>query len=647
MRTLGAKLLLAVALPVSVAALAGLAVMWRQTDAAMREATQSQALQLARFIANSFGTIDEAAPKAAPRSAHRAVTSAMRADWSTLTLVSELRIVDGQGVVRWSRRIEEEDRPHAEAPRLAAVTDVTARFSSPGTTWPWSGGVGGEVLLPLGGVACGGCHVGLSTLRTGVLQLTVDEPSLRGSVAHVFRRALSLVVAFALGLTLVLALALHLLLGRPLRRLTADMQRAEAGHILVRADEHDGDEIGRLGHAFNRMLARLTDLKVTEIDNLRDLERAHVELGIKAELEAVNLRLRARLDELQILYENARALASSLELDEVIDRITKELPEHLQVPKFSLMLINDEGRLEIRRASPPALDDGMTFAIGEGICGKAAETLKTIYVSDLEADQRFKPLQGPGARSKGSLLSVPMAHAGELLGVLNFERPDKANFSADEIEFFTAVAGQVAAGVKNARLHQQTVTLSKTDPLTGVPNRRALFEQIQQEMARTQRFQTPLSLVMIDIDYFKKLNDTAGHSAGDDVLRQVAQLLNHNVRRVDTLARYGGEEFAVLLPQIGRKEAVEVAEKLRAAVEALESPYAGTQPLGRLTISSGVASVPEDASSQAALIDAADAALYASKRAGRNKVTAFESGMEHHPGRERGPAAQAPAATTR
>src|SRR6185295_4298761 len=245
-----------------------------------------------------------------------------------------------------------------------------------------------------------------------------------------------------------------------------------------------------------------------------------------------------------------------------------------------------------------------------------------------------------GARGRGCLLSVPMVHRGSLLGVLNFERPEKAGISAEEIELCTAVADQAAMAVQNARLHEQTVELSITDPLTGVPNRRHLFQQLEAEINRANRFGTQLSILMIDIDHFKKLNDSAGHSAGDDVLREVCGLMRRMVRRVDTLARYGGEEFVVVLPQVTRNEALEVAEKLRRAVAEAAVPHREVQPGGKITISVGVSNLPVDATDQARLVDCADAALYASKRAGRNRCTAFAQGMEMHPGRERGPHAQ-------
>jgi len=380
------------------------------------------------------------------------------------------------------------------------------------------------------------------------------------------------------------------------------------------------------------MLARITALKVEEIDNRRDLDHARGELELKGELEG-------RINNLSILYDVARAVTSSIELNEVLQKITDTVPVRLNVPKFSIMLRQD-AELEVRKSYPPG-SEGLKFAVGEGICGHAAATRKSVYVGDLDDDRHlFKVRGGAGAKGRGSLLALPMLHGEELLGVLNFERPEKAGFSADDISFFTAVADHAAMAVKNARLHEQTVELSITDPLTGVSNRRHLFAQLELEIARANRFGTQLSFLMIDIDHFKKLNDAAGHSAGDNVLQHVCELMQGSVRRVDTLARYGGEEFVVLLPQVTRAEALEVADKLRHLVETAPIEHREVQPGGKVTISVGVANLPIDAVEQGQLVDCADAALYASKRSGRNKVTPYAAGMEMHPGRERGPHAQ-------
>ncbi len=636
LNSVGQKLLVAIALPAIAVALWGLLMTWRRTDDAVRADIQADALGYATFLATSFGAVEDVRPGTPPRVAHRAVTLALRSNWSALRAVGDVRIVDAKGVVRWSRRIEEEDKALPDAGRILGSRGVTASFEG-GAGWPWSPARGGEVLSQLGGVGCGGCHFGDATLRTGYLQLTVDAPALRREVSDVFLNATMAVLVFSLVLIGASALGLRIFLTRPLTRLVTVMRRAEGGELLVRAPVMGRDEIGRLSIAYNRMLARLTELKAVDIDRQADLDKAHAELVLKEELEQLNTKLEVRLEELQGLFELARTINSTLDLEQVLDRVASTVPK-FGVPKFSIMLLNPEGLLEVvkaRTGNPNSV--GLSFAIGEGICGRAAQILRSVYVPDLEAPSPFKVRGGEGSRGRGCLLAVPMLHADELFGVLNFERGEKADFSSDEIEFFTAVTDQAAMAVANARLHEQTVTLSITDPLTGVPNRRHLFQQLESEINRANRFGTQLSMLMIDIDFFKHLNDTAGHRAGDEVLREVCRLLKKNLRKVDTLARYGGEEFAVLLPQVPRHEAVDVAEKLRRAVEEAPLEHGKTQPMGKVTISVGVASLPVDATDQARLVDCADSALYASKRGGRNKVSAFENGMETHPGRERGP----------
>ena len=633
MTRLSTRLLIAVSVPALLLAFLGTVTTWRQTDRAVREKTRTDALGLAEFVATSFGAVEETPPGTKPRVAHRAVTNAVRSNWSALKLVTELRIIGRDGQVKWSRKIEEEDKPWPAATQLLSIGEGQATFEAPSSPFPWSRGAGGEVLYPLGGVACGGCHTGPSTLRTGVLQLTVDEPALRTEVANVFINASWFITLYVLLLGATVVAAVRVFVSKRIARLAATMKRAEDGDLVVRAPDLGRDELGGLALAFNRMLARLTDLKAVEIDTQRDLERARTDLELKAELEN-------RVSELQILYDLARTIASSLDLNEVLQRVATVVPVKLKVAKFSIMLLNADGKLEVLKAHPPNVgSEGLTFALGEGVCGKAAELRRSWYVADLEQDTIFR-VRGPAGKERGCLLSVPMLRGEELLGVLNFERPQKSDFGPDEMEFFTAVADQVGLAVQNARLHEQTVALSITDPLTGVPNRRHLFQQLEAEIARAARFSTPLTMLMIDIDHFKHLNDTEGHPAGDDVLRRVCQLLRQNLRKVDTLARYGGEEFVVLLPQISREEAIEVAEKLRRSISEGNLEHGKSQPGGKVTISIGLSTLPHDAIEQTKLVDCADSALYASKRGGRDKVTAYAPGMESEPTRLRGPRAR-------
>jgi diguanylate cyclase (GGDEF)-like protein len=203
---------------------------------------------------------------------------------------------------------------------------------------------------------------------------------------------------------------------------------------------------------------------------------------------------------------------------------------------------------------------------------------------------------------------------------MNFNRPRADGFNVQEIRLAEAIAAQASLAIANARLYQQTLELSFTDALTGVPNRRQLFLRLENELSRSLRFADPLSLLMIDLDLFKRINDAHGHTVGDGVLRGVALALRRNIRKIDIVARYGGEEFCVVLPRVAKPEAMEVAEKLRHAVAAATLPGPEGQPPLSVTISVGVATLGEDAQDIAGLIEKADSALYEAKRLGRDRV---------------------------
>jgi diguanylate cyclase (GGDEF)-like protein/PAS domain S-box-containing protein len=170
------------------------------------------------------------------------------------------------------------------------------------------------------------------------------------------------------------------------------------------------------------------------------------------------------------------------------------------------------------------------------------------------------------------------------------------------------------------KLKEEKEKLSYTDDLTEISNHRYFIHQLTVEVKKQKRYPTALSLLMIDIDYFKHYNDTNGHLAGDQVLRAVALLIGHGVRDSDIVARYGGEEFSAILINTGKKEAMEIAERVRRAVAENGFPNEGAQPNGKLTVSIGAATFSPSICTLTDLIREADAALYRAKRAGRNRV---------------------------
>ncbi len=183
----------------------------------------------------------------------------------------------------------------------------------------------------------------------------------------------------------------------------------------------------------------------------------------------------------------------------------------------------------------------------------------------------------------------------------------------------------VAAQLDKSKLYGRIQSMATRDGLTRLYNRRHFEQFLARELERSRRFDKKLAVILFDIDNFKHYNDANGHPAGDEVLRQVARIVQKKARTVDLVARYGGEEFVIVLIESGPEGAAERAENLRAAIERQAFPAEETQPLGGLTVSGGYATFPECGSTPEELIDAADKALYEAKRAGRNRMRAAEA----------------------
>lgn len=224
---------------------------------------------------------------------------------------------------------------------------------------------------------------------------------------------------------------------------------------------------------------------------------------------------------------------------------------------------------------------------------------------------------------------VPLIAQGEAIGLIHIEgrRAGAGQFEriAETRRVVAAtLAEQASLSLSNMRLRETMRQQSITDPLTGLYNRRYLDETLRRELTRAARRQLPVAVIMLDVDHFKPFNDNYGHEAGDAVLRSLAALLQKHARAGDILCRYGGEEFAMIMPEMTAAIAAERAARLCEAARLLSVQYGG-QPLGRITISAGIAVFPEHAAEAPELLRAADAALYAAKQAGRDRVVLAEA----------------------
>lgn len=333
--------------------------------------------------------------------------------------------------------------------------------------------------------------------------------------------------------------------------------------------------------------------------------------------------LKERLLELYLLYSVSKSFNVSTELNEIFGGAINFLRDAMGIEEFSLMLLDEEsGELRIwndnGKVSEVAGD--IAFRLGEGIVGRVAETGKAILVPDASRDERFLFYKGRLPHI-GSFISVPVKSDGlKIIGVLNIHKHEPNAFHESDKLFFSAVAQNLGHALQRARRFEEVRQEAMYDHLTHLYNRRFFFDSLRCELMKASRSGDTFSVIMIDIDNFKRVNDTCGHPVGDQVLVKLACELRTSMRQSDIVARLGGEEFVVLLPGTGKHGAMLAAEKFRARAEEklmIETGEPMTEPI---TVTTGVATWPEDGDSHESLLSAADRFMYRGKHEGRNRV---------------------------
>ena len=346
------------------------------------------------------------------------------------------------------------------------------------------------------------------------------------------------------------------------------------------------------------------------------------ELSLKEELEAKSAELEQRLSERALLFDVVRASASERELEQVLDEIARRIGTALGLRECMLFLSEPEaGRLVLCAAhgfSEPSSLLGRRVLFAEAPIGRVAEQGEPRLFGDI-AEQVEPGRLWVEIPQQGSLALFPVAHKDTIIGVLAATRSAEDAFSPVEQRLLSALAEQLGLAIRHTQLFDELRRGSQQDDLTGLGNRRLLRTRLDDELHRAERFGQAVSVLALDIDFFKMLNDRSGHPTGDAALRKLAGLMTRNLRRIDTIARTGGEEFVVVLPRTNLSEATKVGEKLRQMVRKTKFPGGESQPGGWLTVSIGVASLRGSESSEA-LLARADTALYQAKETGRNRV---------------------------
>ena len=336
---------------------------------------------------------------------------------------------------------------------------------------------------------------------------------------------------------------------------------------------------------------------------------------VTASFSAVNEReLRRRRYDLEALAAMARRLEQAEGSAGVTDRLLQDICETFDITRAAVVAAPDRAELRVLAHEGDVVADVTVAPEEESVLAIAMRTRSSRLVSQLDPrTDRALEAAMPDARN---VVIVPLSAEGQAIGAIVAEHPMRAGTRIERrvVGMMERFAAHGALGLRNAWLLEQVQHLAATDSLTGLANRATFQRTLAQEIARAVRGGGEVSVMLLDLDHFKKVNDTYGHHAGDEVLRRVAAVLDDASRAFDTPARYGGEEFAIVLPQTGVDEAVAVAERLRIAVQA-----ADIEP--KVTASIGVAGLPSDAGDGEELVRLADEALYESKREGRNRVT--------------------------
>ncbi len=396
-----------------------------------------------------------------------------------------------------------------------------------------------------------------------------------------------------LGIAVLLAIGIAVLSARtttqPLEELGEAAARIASGDLSSGIAVRGKDEVGRLATAFNAMTDDLRTY-VGQLERSRD--------DLQAGLAVLGDTLSSTHDLDRILHVVLESAMASTRAD------------------GGMVLLLTPSREELVMAASKDVDSplDLRLKVGAGASGRVALSGEPLIGRFGDGPGEIRP--GQGEPLGKSLIAVPLKSSGTVIGVLDLFR-DGASFDDRDLATIRTFASQASVAVDNVLLHEEAQRLSITDGLTGLWNYRYFTMTVAKEIERAARFGRPLALLMLDLDHFKRVNDTFGHQRGDSVLIELAGRIRAQVRDVDTVARYGGEEIVVLLPETDIEGASQLADRICEVVRAMPFGAAGEDPVA-LTISAGAAVFPHHGLAASVLLARADEALYDAKRSGRD-----------------------------
>lgn len=353
---------------------------------------------------------------------------------------------------------------------------------------------------------------------------------------------------------------------------------------------------------------------------------------LDAQLEIVRLtdQLESRKRSIGQFYEFLRGIASTLDSQEVYQSLLERFSDLMKAGRSSLMIFDPETNelaLEVSLGAEVATMGMLRLKLGDSIAGAVLSSGSPLVVRDADNDSRV-PNPKPGRYKSKSFISYPITLGLRKVGVINLtERLDGLPYENEDLMMLEMMAPHLALIIDRAEWARKAETfqqMSLTDPLTGLPNRRYLQDRLFEEVERSKRYNTPLSFMIIDIDRFKGYNDIYGHTNADRVLVKTAEILRAAIRAIDMSARFAGDEFCIVLPETELGDAARIAERLRKSICDTEYNTEQGEPMGQVTISTGISGFSASRQTPLSIMESADRALYRAKTLGRNCVAVFE-----------------------
>jgi len=360
---------------------------------------------------------------------------------------------------------------------------------------------------------------------------------------------------------------------------------------------------------------RMNEIKLEEYsENINSLSDSLSKSGVsEASLEKKKLRFAS-------LKTFTEELSSTLNVDDVMEIIVDEAQSIIGKAEEAVfyMIGRNETELNLVTSRRPQDMKPIKAKKGDLYDNWVLRHRQPLLIEDTHRDFRFDINLDSKDVQMRSIIISPMIHKDKVMGILRLASTEVGSFFPDDLRLLNIITDLAAVSLENTQLYQRTVELAVTDSLTGLFVLRYFSERMEEELNRALRSSATMSLIILDVDFFKAYNDSFGHSAGDIALKAITRIMRRVTKAGDLIGRYGGEEFIIVLPGKTKKEAQVIAEKIRKEVN--EHDFSIRRSPADLTVSLGVSSFPRDAKVSSELIQKADEALYQAKRKGRNKV---------------------------